>query len=110
MQDLLKRLHSFRDRRDWGRFHTAKDLAISVSVEAGELLELFQWRPVDAPVDRSFFDAVGGEIADVFIYLFLLADTVGIDLIECANSKVDDNEKRFPAAQSFGAAKPTDRA
>lgn len=106
MDDLLRRLHSFRDRRDWAQFHTPKDLAISVSVEAGELLELFQWQPPGAPLDPGVAEMVAAEAADVFIYLLLLSDRIGFDLLTAANQKVNENELRFPEAQSFGVAKP----
>jgi NTP pyrophosphatase (non-canonical NTP hydrolase) len=107
LEDLLARLQSFRDRRDWAQFHTPKDLAISASVEAGELLELFQWRPGDAPLDPDFVAKVASEAADVLIYLVLLADRMEFDLLSAANAKIDENECRFPEAQSFGVAKPS---
>lgn len=103
---LLERLRCFRDRRDWARFHTPKDLAISISVEAGELLELFQWVPGDFVPDESLTRNAASEAADVLIYLTLFADRLGFDLLDAANSKVAENERRFPEAQSFGVAKP----
>jgi NTP pyrophosphatase (non-canonical NTP hydrolase) len=99
-------LRSFRDRRDWAQFHTPKDLAISVSVEAGELLELFQWAPAHAAPSESLIKDAASEAADVLIYLMLFADRLGFDLLDAANSKVAENERRFPEAQSFGVAKP----
>lgn len=110
MQDLVRRLRSFRDDRDWARFHTAKDLALSVSVEAGELLEIFQWRPESEPFTDELIDSVGSEAADVFLYLLLLCDKLGIDLEEAAAAKITRNETRFPVASSFGIAKPGDVA
>jgi len=106
VDDLLERLRSFRDRRDWAQFHTPKDLAISVSVEAGELLELFQWSPADAAPDESLIKNAASEAADVLIYLILFADRLGFDLLDAANRKIAENERRFPEAQSFGVAKP----
>ena len=106
MQNLVHRLRKFRDDRDWQQFHTAKDLALSVSVEAGELLEIFQWRPEGEPVTDELIDHVGGEAADVFLYLLLLCDKLGIALEQAAAAKITRNEQRFPVASSFGVAKP----
>jgi NTP pyrophosphatase (non-canonical NTP hydrolase) len=106
VEELLERLRSFRDRRDWAQFHTPKDLAISVSVEAGELLELFQWQSAESPLDRSTLNQVSAEAADVFVYLVLLSDRLGFDLVKAANDKIDENERRFPEVRSYGVAKP----
>lgn len=106
MQDLVRRLRKFRDDRDWQQFHTAKDLALSVSVEAGELLELFQWRAEGEPVTKELVDRVSSEAADVVLYLLLLCDKLGIDLEQAAATKITLNEQRFPVASSFGIAKP----
>jgi NTP pyrophosphatase (non-canonical NTP hydrolase) len=108
LEELIKRLRAFRDERDWSQFHTPKDLAISVSVEANELLELFQWRHADLPLDAELAEQIAAEAADVLIYLALLSDRVGFDLIDAANRKVDENERRFPVARSLGVAKPTE--
>jgi len=107
MKALTERLRSFRDERDWDQFHTPKDLALSVSVEASELLELFQWRSEVAPIDEAMKQALESEIADVFSYLLLLCDKTGIDLIQATNKKIDLNKQRFPADASRGVAKPT---
>ncbi len=109
MDALLNRLKKFRDERDWQQFHTPKDLAISVSVEAAELLELFQWRDATLPPDDELIMGVRNEAADVFIYLLLLCDGVGVDLLESVHAKIDLNERRFPSASARGVAKPTDR-
>jgi NTP pyrophosphatase (non-canonical NTP hydrolase) len=110
VQDLLKRLRKFRDDRNWAQFHSPKNLAISVSVEAGELLELFQWQSTQSLVDNELKEAVRGEAADVFLYLLLLCDRLGIDLLDAAHRKVDRNEIRYPIASSFGIPKPEDRS
>lgn len=77
-----------------------------MSIEAGELLELFQWQPADGLFDQSAVDKAAAEAADVFIYLVLLADRMGFDLLHAANRKIEQNEKRFSEARSFGVAKP----
>jgi NTP pyrophosphatase (non-canonical NTP hydrolase) len=101
IRELHQRLAEFRDRRNWKRFHTPKDLAISISIESAELLELFQWKSErdveEARGSREFSDAAADEIADVLIYLVLLAGELGIDPIEAAIAKISANEERFPA-------------
>lgn len=107
MQDLIEELRRFRDERDWGQFHTEKDLAISVSVEAAELLELFQWRPSSDLPDAGLVEAAKGEIADVMLYLVLLADKLNIDLLSSAKEKLEINKQRFPVSAAYGLAKPS---
>lgn len=98
--DLHTLLVEFRDRRDWKKFHTPKHLAMSVSIESAELLELFQWKSdgdvENAKADDDFVAAAGDEIADVLIYLVLLAGELGIDPIAAARTKIAQNERRFP--------------
>lgn len=99
--ELHELLAGFRDRRNWKKFHTPKDLALSVSIESAELLELFQWKS-DADIEQArntdeFRNAAADEIADILIYLVLLAGELGIDPLEAAIAKISANEKRFPA-------------
>lgn len=108
LDHLVERLRRFRDERNWSQFHTPKDLAISVNVEAGELLELFQWRPQTEVPDPGLVENVKSEVADVFLYLLLLCDRLDVDLLQAANEKVNQNEIRFPIASSHGVAKPND--
>ncbi|MGO4449084.1 nucleotide pyrophosphohydrolase [Phyllobacterium sp. TAF24] len=108
MEQLIKELRKFRDERNWAQFHTPKDLSISVSVEAAELLELFQWRAETKPVDAELTAGIQNEAADVFLYLLLLCDAVGIDLLTAAKEKIRQNEQRFPVVSSHGVAKPED--
>ncbi|WGD29590.1 nucleotide pyrophosphohydrolase [Ancylobacter sp. WKF20] len=108
MQELIERLRQFRDDRNWSQFHTPKDLAISVSVEAGELLELFQWQPQTAEPGPETTAKIASEAADVLLYLLLLTDRVGVDLMAAAQAKIDLNEKRFPIQSSYGVAKQDD--
>ena len=101
ISDLYARLVDFRDRRDWKKFHRPKDLALSVTIESAELLELFQWK-TDEEIEAAracgdLADAASDEIADVLIYLVLLAGDLGIDPIAAASAKIERNEKRFPA-------------
>lgn len=97
---LAARLADFARRRNWERFHNPRNLAAALSVEAAELLEIFQWlsdeEAADVMADPDRAAALRDECADVLIYLVRLANTLGIDLIDVANAKVDRNEDRFP--------------
>lgn len=106
MDSLTERLRKFGADRDWDQFHRPKDLAISVSIEAAELLELFQWQAEDHPIDEDMKANVANEAADVLMYLVLLCDKTGIDLVSAAHAKIDRNEERFPVLTSRGVAKP----
>ena len=98
IQDILDNILQFRNERDWEQFHTPKNLAVSVSVEAGELLELFQWGE-SAPKDE-----VSKEVADVFIYLILLCHDLGIDLLESVRLKMEENRRKYPVSLAKGKA------
>ena len=97
---LSDRLREFADARDWEKFHTPKNLASALSVEASELLEIFQWlTPEESSavmVDDKNRAAVLDEMADVLIYLVRMADVLDVDLVVAANAKVSRNETRFP--------------
>lgn len=110
IDELTERLRAFRDARNWGQFHTAKDLAISISVEAAELLEIFQWRVETVEPDGALIEKATGEVADVFLYLLLLCDKLGIDLVVASETKIAKNEIRFPVNTAFGVAKPDDES
>jgi dCTP diphosphatase len=104
--DGLKRaLRDFAREREWGQFHSPKNLAAALCVEAGELLEHFQWlSEADSrtlAVDKKV--AVSQELADVFIYLLQLSDHLGIDLVEAAQSKMAANAKKYPVALAKGS-------
>lgn len=97
---LAARLQAFADARDWGRFHSPKNLASALVVEAGELLEPFQWlteqQSRELPADVK--DEVALEMADVLLYLVQLGNQLGVDVVEAAHRKVEINEGRFPKA------------
>ena len=106
--ETIQRVIRFRDDRDWKQFHTPKDLAISMSLEAAELLEVFQWSGKDVEC-REKLDKIREELADVLSYCILMADVCGLDLDEIMNAKVDRNEKKYPVEQARGnAAKYTE--
>ncbi len=98
--ELERRLVEFRDARNWKRYHTPKNLAISAAVELGELLEHFQWENdreiLEAVKDPERREAIGDEIADVIIYLLLLAHELGIDLDKAVERKIRKNELKYP--------------
>lgn len=98
LAELRAALHAFRDRRDWQRFHTPRHLAVSVAIEAAELLELTQWRDDDAFAAwaAAHRDEVASECADILSYLILFAGSLGIDLAGAVRAKIAVNEQRFP--------------
>jgi dCTP diphosphatase len=104
---LIASLRAFAQERDWQPFHTPKNLACALSVEASELLEHFQWL-TDAQSQAIAGDKkreVAAEAADVFLYLLQLCDTLDIDLMAAARDKVEVNRKKYPVATARGNAK-----
>ncbi|MBN3858838.1 nucleotide pyrophosphohydrolase [Paraburkholderia sp. Ac-20340] len=106
---LIEQVLAFREARDWQQFHTLRNLIVSTSIEAGELLETIQWKD-DAQIAAMLADAKGlahlkQECADVFIYLLLVAQTAGFDLVQAAADKVRVNETRYPVEKAKGSAK-----
>lgn len=109
MKEISDRLLSFAASRGWERFHEPKDLAMSVSIEAAELLEVFQWREAGQPISDAEREEISSEIADVAQYLLLLCARSGVDFEEAISKKIEANERRFPVNTSFGVAKPEDQ-
>lgn len=107
----LKRLHKtiedFARARDWGQFHTPKNLAIGVAVEAAEILELFHWLTPEESKRLSARDRarLADELADVYTYLIKLAGAYDIDLVAAAERKMKKNARKYPVAKSRGLAK-----
>lgn len=95
---------AFRDDRDWKQFHNPKDLAISISLEAAELLEVFQWSGEDV-VCSNKIDKIKEELADVVNYSILMADTCGLDLDEIVSEKIKRNNEKYPVDLAKGSAK-----
>ena len=93
LERLKKSVVKFRDERDWERYHSPKNLSISISIEASELLELFQW---DNEIEDIEDEELRDEIADIMIYLLYLSDMTGIDLAEAVEKKIEKNEERYP--------------
>ena len=105
---LQKQALDFRNARDWEQFHNAKDLAISLSLEAAEVLELFQWQSsasVESLLqDPTFRSKISQELADVLIYLLLLSDRLGIDLGKAFAEKMAINDDKYPVDKAYGRA------
>ena len=102
--ELQQRLQHFVDERDWSRFHSPKNLAMALTGEVGELVEHFQWLDGEASeaLEPETREAVRRELADVQIYLMLLAARMDMDLLEAVDDKVDENDKKYPADKARG--------
>ena len=109
LADLTERLIAFRDARDWKQFHSLKNLILSVSLEAAELLELTQWKDdadIEARVDDPAFRAdLAQECADILIYLLLIGERAGVDLIQAASDKIEINAEKYPIEKARGNAR-----
>lgn len=107
IQSLRDHLRRFAAERDWDQFHSPKNLAMALSVEAAELLEHFQWLKDDdsRQLPQAQLAKVREELADVFLYLIRLADKLGIDLPSAATEKIAINAKKYPVEASRGSHK-----
>ncbi len=109
LPELTQALIAFRDERNWAQFHTLRNLIVSLNLEAGELLELTQWKD-DAAIDATlvepgFQEALRDECADVLLYLLLIADRAGIDLEQAAFEKLRKNAAKYPVDKSYGSSR-----
>ncbi len=103
IKELTEKIVAFRDARNWKQFHNPKDMAISISLEAAELLEAFQWSGADTEVDTDKkLSMVKEELADVLIYAFLMGNDLGIDIPEIIRSKIAANNRKYPAEKAYG--------
>ena len=102
----IKRIRRFRDARQWMQFHNPKNLACSIAIEAAELLEHFQWKTPrqSSSHGKKCRAAIAAEIADVAIYLFELADNLGIDVLDAVDQKLRSNELKYPVSKSRNKA------
>lgn len=107
LEELRARVRAFVAERDWERFHSPKNLAMALSVEASELVELFQWLSEDesTALDDAQRRRVAEELADVLWYLVRLSDRLDIDLLEAAGQKLAANAKKYPAEKVRGQAR-----
>jgi NTP pyrophosphatase (non-canonical NTP hydrolase) len=98
----------FRDERDWAQFHAPKDLALGLTVEAGELAELFLWKSREQAAaalgDAAFRRRLGEELADVQVFLLYLAEAAGLDLAAATRAKIAANALKYPVEKARGSA------
>lgn len=104
MHELIEQVLKFRDDRDWKQFHNPKDLAISISLEASELLENFQWTAHETDVPEKK-DNILDELADVFIYCIMMADMLEVDIKDIIAKKLEANGKKYQVNKAFGSTK-----
>jgi dCTP diphosphatase len=111
LQDLARQLDQFAAARDWQQFHSPKNLASALIVEAAELLEHFQWATEQQSRELTAEQraAVGAEMADVLLYLVQLGNALGIDPVAAAEAKLKLNETRFPVESARGNSRKHDR-
>lgn len=104
LAELKEKLQAFVDERDWGQFHSPKNLAMAMIVEAAELVEHFQWDTEQESVGLSAEkrEQVAHELADTFVYLLRISQVLNIDLIQAANNKIALNAIKYPAEKSRG--------
>jgi NTP pyrophosphatase (non-canonical NTP hydrolase) len=94
----MDKVNQFRDERNWRQFHNEKDLALSITLEASELLEIFQWKTAAEGVED--LDAIKDELADVLIYAYMLADNLNLDIDDIIERKLIKNKEKYPVEKS----------
>ena len=97
--ETITRIRKFTEDRDWDQFHTPSNIAKSIAIEAGELLECFQWNDTEFDLEH-----VKEELADVLVYSRNMLDRLGLDEDEIVNSKMDKNETKYPVDKSKGSS------
>lgn len=98
MTSSMDKVNQFRDERNWRQFHNEKDLALSITLEASELLEIFQWKTAAEGVED--LDAIKDELADVLIYAYMLADNLNLDIDDIIERKLIINKEKYPVEKS----------
>lgn len=106
LEELKNEVQRFSDERDWHQFHSPKNLSMSLAIEAGELMEHFQWISMqasrDLTNDAEKVKEIGEELADVFCYTLAIANEMGIDLASTFYDKMRKNRQKYPAAEYKG--------
>ena len=105
MEELKAQIKEFIHERDWEQYHAPKNLAMALSVEAAEIVEIFQWKESNTDLTDDEREALRQEIGDVLVYLLELADKYNIDVIKAAKEKLLLNQKKYPAEMVRGKAK-----
>ena len=104
IKDLTKKIVKFRDARDWKQFHNPKDMALSLVLEASEVIEHFQWKN-EKEVEKYLKTnkkEIGEELADVLYWVLLMGNDLNIDVLDALNKKMKDNEKKYPVEKAKG--------
>lgn len=104
INEIIKEINQFRDERNWRQYHNEKDLAISISLEANELLEIFQWRSSEEAKVESL-EHLKEEIADVLIYTLMMADNLDLDVTDIIREKLEKNGVKYPISKAKGSNK-----
>jgi NTP pyrophosphatase (non-canonical NTP hydrolase) len=107
LTDLTKKIIAFRDARDWKQFHNPKDLALSLVLEASEVMEHFQWKSpkeIEEYVKTNKAD-IGEELADVLYWVLLMSHDLGIDIKDALLKKIEKNEAKYPVEKAKGSHK-----
>ncbi|MFA5038612.1 MAG: nucleotide pyrophosphohydrolase [Candidatus Omnitrophota bacterium] len=104
IRGMIEKIIKFRDERDWMQFHDPKNMAVSIILEASELLEHFQWKTIEEveKYSRQNHAEIRDEIADIALYLFELANNLGINLIDAMELKLKKNEMKYPIEKAKG--------
>jgi NTP pyrophosphatase (non-canonical NTP hydrolase) len=104
---VVKKIIKFRDERDWYQFHSPKNLAEAINIEASELLEIFLWMTTEQSkkLGEAEIKSVKNEVADIFIFLTYLCHHFGIDLLDSVNEKIEQNSIKYPISKSKGSSK-----
>ena len=103
-EEIKRALLEFRNERDWEQFHNSKDLALAISIESAELLELFLWKKADEVNSEK----VKEELADIFSFAYLLAEKYGFDVKEIVLQKIKTNAEKYPVDKAKGVSKKYD--
>lgn len=105
IDQLRARVNQFVEARDWAQFHSPKNLAMAMIVEAGEVVEHFQWMTEEGSrnLDADKKEQVGQELSDTLVYLLRIAEVCDIDLLEAANKKIALNAKKYPVEKAKGS-------
>ncbi|MFW9878500.1 MAG: nucleotide pyrophosphohydrolase [Candidatus Thorarchaeota archaeon] len=104
IQQLKDSVEQFKIDRDWGQYHTPQDLAVSISIEAAELLEVFQWG-IKEDIKPDRIEKIKEELADVMIYCISLANTMDIDIVTIIHDKIKLNSEKYPIEKAKGSTK-----